>query len=100
MNERTEQDDRLTRAEYMEMLEGQEIWSATYAGCVAIDDQGMLIMDGEIVENELSDDQLQILFNEYCNQELGFGYLNIILQVGWQNGHPDQLGASVCKSKL
>lgn len=70
MAEKPKTPKSLTRAEYLEALEGQEVRSIRFEGVVGIHD-GKLYRDGELIDIPLSTDILRILFNELFENEFG-----------------------------
>lgn len=58
------------KSEYLETLEGQEIISIDFEGCVGVKD-GQIIRYGEIIDPDPSLETLEALFNELFVQEFG-----------------------------
>jgi hypothetical protein len=67
---RSRMEDRLTRFEYLQHLEGQEVISIHFEGCVGIKD-GQIWQNGEVVREEPTIEELQILLQEEFAYEFG-----------------------------
>jgi hypothetical protein len=67
---RSRMEDRLTRFEYLQHLEGQEVISIHFEGCVGIKD-GQIWQNGEVIREEPTIEVLQILLKEEFAYEFG-----------------------------
>lgn len=60
----------LTRIDYLELLEGEEVLSVSFEGCVGVRN-GQVIQGGEIVDENPSLEILKTLFDEAFEYEFG-----------------------------
>jgi hypothetical protein len=55
-------------AECLKLLNGCEVWSQHYEGCVCVS-KGRVILDGKIIDTLDTDEKIDLIWSEYCVQE-------------------------------